>query len=114
MKPRNLPEQLLKIEQHAQDFGFSQIGVSDVDLHHAEAGLLAWLEAGFHGSMDYMAAHTLLCMLGGMLGVIFGRPMARLIASICLPARVRSLLAYLWLVDGKQPKLTSPQNPERK
>lgn len=64
--------------------------------------------------MDYMAAHTLLCMLGGMLGVIFGRPMARLIASICLPARVRSLLAYLWLVDGKQPKLTSPQNPERK
>jgi epoxyqueuosine reductase len=59
LKPRNLPEQLLKIEQYAQDFGFSQIGVSDVDLHHAEAGLLAWLEAGFHGSMDYMAAHGL-------------------------------------------------------
>jgi len=51
--------------------------------------------------MDYMVAHTLLCMLGGILGVIFGRPLARLIASICLPIRIRSLFAYLWIVDGK-------------
>ena len=57
MKPKNLPEQLLKIEQYAQALGFSRIGVSDIDLRHAEAGLQAWLEAGFHGSMDYMAAH---------------------------------------------------------
>ncbi len=28
-----------------------------MDLTHAEAGLKAWLEAGFHGSMAYMAAH---------------------------------------------------------
>ncbi|EHR73313.1 iron-sulfur cluster binding protein, putative [Burkholderiales bacterium JOSHI_001] len=39
--------------------GFSQIGVADVDLHEAEPGLLAWLAAGFHGSMGYMAAHGL-------------------------------------------------------
>jgi epoxyqueuosine reductase len=39
--------------------GFSQIGVADVDLSHAEAGLLAWLNNGFHGSMAYMAAHGL-------------------------------------------------------
>ena len=54
-----MPEQLLKIEQYAQELGFSRIGVSDIDLRHAEAGLLAWLKAGFHGSMDYMAAHGL-------------------------------------------------------
>lgn len=59
MKPSNLPEQLLKIEQYARDLGFSQIGVSGIDLRHAEAGLQAWLAAGFHGSMDYMAAHGL-------------------------------------------------------
>lgn len=43
----------------AHELGFSQIGVADVDLHSAEPGLLAWLEAGFHGHMDYMAAHGL-------------------------------------------------------
>ncbi len=30
-----------------------------MDLHEAEPGLLAWLDAGFHGAMDYMAAHGL-------------------------------------------------------
>jgi epoxyqueuosine reductase len=30
-----------------------------VDLSAAEPGLLAWLHNGFHGSMDYMAAHGL-------------------------------------------------------
>jgi epoxyqueuosine reductase len=37
--------------------GFSQIGVADVDLCSAEAGLSQWLEAGFHGSMHYMQRH---------------------------------------------------------
>jgi epoxyqueuosine reductase len=31
--------------------------VSGVDLSSAEPGLRAWLEAGFHGRMDYMARH---------------------------------------------------------
>ncbi|NIC43163.1 tRNA epoxyqueuosine(34) reductase QueG [Aquabacterium sp. A08] len=39
--------------------GFSQIGVAGVDLRSAEPGLLAWLEAGFHGGMGYMAHHGL-------------------------------------------------------
>jgi len=39
--------------------GFSQIGVAPVDLSHAEPGLLAWLAAGNHGSMDYMHRHGL-------------------------------------------------------
>jgi epoxyqueuosine reductase len=33
--------------------------VAGIDLASAEPGLLAWLEAGFHGGMGYMAAHGL-------------------------------------------------------
>lgn len=42
-----------------RELGFSQIGVAGVDLASAEPGLSAWLAAGFHGSMGYMAAHGL-------------------------------------------------------
>ena len=35
------------------------MGVAGVDLSAAEPGLTQWLAAGFHGSMDYMAAHGL-------------------------------------------------------
>jgi epoxyqueuosine reductase len=41
----------------AGELGFSQIGVAGIDLSSAEAGLRAWLDAGFHGSMHYMARH---------------------------------------------------------
>ncbi|MDD0836957.1 tRNA epoxyqueuosine(34) reductase QueG [Curvibacter sp. HBC61] len=41
------------------ELGFSQIGVAGVDLSSAEPGLEAWLAAGFHGSMAYMASHGL-------------------------------------------------------
>lgn len=37
--------------------GFQQVGIADIDLAHAEARLLEWLERGFHGSMNYMARH---------------------------------------------------------
>ena len=47
------------LRRWALELGFSQIGVADIDLHSAEAGLLAWLEAGFHGSMHYMQSHGL-------------------------------------------------------
>ena len=50
---------LAQIRQWALSLGFSQIGVADVDLQAAEPGLLAWLAAGFHGEMGYMAAHGL-------------------------------------------------------
>ncbi len=39
---------------HARALGFADVGVTHVDLSHAEAGLLAWLGADMHGSMDYM------------------------------------------------------------
>ena len=47
------------MREWALELGFSQIGVTGVDLSSAEPGLSAWLARGFHGSMDYMAAHGL-------------------------------------------------------
>jgi len=41
----------------AEELQFSQIGIAGIDLADAQAGLAAWLAAGFHGSMDYMARH---------------------------------------------------------
>ena len=43
----------------AQALGFSQIGIAGIDLSTAEPGLLAWLNNGSHGTMDYMARHGL-------------------------------------------------------
>ena len=45
------------LREWARELGFSQIGISGIDLASAEPGLRAWLEAGFHGGMGYMAAH---------------------------------------------------------
>src|SRR5438477_1426830 len=48
-----------RLVEWAAALGFSQIGVADGDLSAAEPGLAQWLSNGFHGSMDYMAAHGL-------------------------------------------------------
>lgn len=48
-----------QLQAWGQEAGFSQIGVAAVDLRSAEPGLLAWLEAGFHGGMGYMESHGL-------------------------------------------------------
>ncbi len=47
------------IRDWGREAGFGAVAFSDIDLTAAEPGLLAWLEAGFHGSMDYMARHGL-------------------------------------------------------
>jgi len=52
-------ELLRQIRAWAKELGFSQIGVADVDLSAAEPGLAAWIAAGCHGDMRYMAAHGL-------------------------------------------------------
>lgn len=48
-----------QIRAWAQELGFSQIGVTGVDLRDAEPGLLAWLARGYHGEMAYMERHGL-------------------------------------------------------
>ncbi|MEM5382150.1 tRNA epoxyqueuosine(34) reductase QueG [Paraburkholderia phymatum] len=47
----------LRIRNWARELGFGAVGISDIDLSNAEAGLAAWLDAGCHGEMDYMAKH---------------------------------------------------------
>ena len=55
---KELPEELVsKLQTWGKELGFSQIGVSDLNLIDAEAGLQRWLARGFHGSMHYMQAH---------------------------------------------------------
>jgi epoxyqueuosine reductase len=46
-----------RVREWAGELGFSAVGICDTDLSHAEAGLAAWIEAGYHGKMDYMAKH---------------------------------------------------------
>jgi epoxyqueuosine reductase len=41
-----------------RELGFSAVGVSDVDTRAAAPRLRAWLAAGRHGEMDYMARHA--------------------------------------------------------
>ncbi|WP_374623097.1 tRNA epoxyqueuosine(34) reductase QueG [Pandoraea sp.] len=46
-----------QIRAWASELGFARVGIADIDLSHAEAGLQQWLDDGCHGDMDYMAAH---------------------------------------------------------
>ena len=47
-----------KIRRWGTDLGFDAIGFSGVEVSDAEQNLNAWLAAGCHGQMDYMAAHV--------------------------------------------------------
>ena len=49
----------LRVQAWAEELGFQQLGVSDVDLGTAEKHLAAWLDQQFHGDMGYMARHGL-------------------------------------------------------
>jgi len=54
------PIQLVqRIKQWGAELGFQQIGISDTDLSTAEQHLHDWLDKGFNGEMQYMAAHGL-------------------------------------------------------
>ena len=59
MQQLNGSQWVSRIQDWGRALGFSQIGVAGVDLSDAEPGLSAWLAAGFHGDMFYMAAHGL-------------------------------------------------------
>jgi len=50
-------ELVADVRRWANELGFQQVGITDVDLRDAEEKLLQWLAAGHHGEMDYMARH---------------------------------------------------------
>jgi epoxyqueuosine reductase len=45
------------IKSWGHELGFDAIGIAGTDLASTEQGLADWLAAGYHGEMDYMAAH---------------------------------------------------------
>ena len=53
----DLQELARAIKAWGAELGFADVRIADVDLAHAEDGLRAWLAAGHHGEMDYMASH---------------------------------------------------------
>ena len=46
-----------KLDQWANDAGFQQVGVTDIDLQQHGERLQQWLKHGYHGDMSYMADH---------------------------------------------------------
>ncbi|WUR12505.1 tRNA epoxyqueuosine(34) reductase QueG [[Empedobacter] haloabium] len=55
--PEELTALAAAIKAWGQELGFAEVRIADIDLAAAEAGLQAWLDAGMHGEMDYMATH---------------------------------------------------------
>ena len=45
------------IRRRGAELGFQQIAITGNDLSADEAALLAWLDAGYHGKLGYMARH---------------------------------------------------------
>ena len=46
-----------RIKHWGTELGFAAVGIADSELTRAENDLQQWLGKGFHGEMDYMAAH---------------------------------------------------------
>lgn len=48
------------IKQWGKELGFQKVGICDVDLSTHEKPLQDWLDAGYHGDMDWMARHGMM------------------------------------------------------
>ena len=57
MTTESLQQLAARIRAWARELGFEQTGIADCDLDAAEERLSDWLERGYHGDMDFMAAH---------------------------------------------------------
>ncbi len=62
MKSASIDYQQLatKIQDWSLELGFSQVGISDIDLSAHEEALQRWLDNQYHGNMDYMERHGLM------------------------------------------------------
>ena len=45
------------VRRRGMELGFQQVAITDGNLGSDEAALLAWLDAGYHGQLGYMARH---------------------------------------------------------
>src|SRR5450830_1370906 len=58
--PEELTALSAAIKAWGKELGFAEVRIADIDLAAAESGLQAWLDAGMHGEMDYMATHGMM------------------------------------------------------
>ena len=56
-QPLDLSQVKKVLAERAQALGFDALGVASVDLAEDERHLISWLDAGFHGDMNYMQRH---------------------------------------------------------
>ncbi len=74
-----------------------------IPLAVAFAAAMIWRSEAPHllgWSFTYILIHAGVNILGGIMGVMFGRPTARLAVRIFIPPTLRPRLAYLWIADG--------------
>lgn len=86
-----------QIKHWAKELGFDKVGICDIDLSEHEPALQRWLDAGYHGEMDWMARHGMLRarpaeLLPGTLRVISARinylpPQAQFAANLSEPSQ---------------------------
>jgi epoxyqueuosine reductase len=76
-----------ELAARASALGFRKLGVTSVDIPEDEQRLLKWLEAGFHGDMDYMQRH----------GTLRSRPHELAPGTV----RVVSVLMEYWPADAQ-------------
>ena len=73
------------------------------------AGVLAWIGVRYdmpdllEWARPVVVVQAAVFVAGGLVAVPTARPLARLAASILLPPRLRQVVAFLWLADGKPP-----------
>lgn len=94
-QPPDLAALAAAIKDWAQELGFAEVGISDVDLRSEEPRLLRWLQQGFHGDMHYMARH----------GLKRCRP------SQLVPGAVRAVSVRMDYLPPDYPARHDPQQP---
>lgn len=55
--PDHAIDMLQQLQSWAEELGFQQLGVSNIDLSQAEQQLHRWLNRGYHGQMEWMQHH---------------------------------------------------------
>ena len=55
--PQDVSELTASIQRWSAELGFADLRITTAELNQTEEGLQAWLDAGFHGQMNYMAEH---------------------------------------------------------
>ena len=57
LQQQDMAQLTTQIKQWGLELGFQQVGISGVDLGEHPQHLQNWLDKGFHGDLNYMAAH---------------------------------------------------------